>query len=78
MILTTQEVAEELRVSPFAVRKMVERGELVPIAKGVRPLRFALLAVAEAQYRRRTSEETATLDRLADALSCISDEDLSR
>jgi len=78
VILTTQEAADELRVTPFAIRKMVERGELVPISKGARPLRFALLAVAEAQYRRISPTETATLDTLADRLTCIPDEDLSR
>lgn len=78
MILTTAEVAAELRVSPFAVRKMVERGELVPLVPGARPLRFGLLAVAEAQYRRITPTETARLDMLAGQLACIPDEDLSR
>ena len=38
MILTTSEAAEELRVTPFAVRKMVERGELVPVLTGSSPL----------------------------------------
>lgn len=78
MILTTQEAADELRVTPFAIRKMVERGELVPIVPGAKPLRFNLLDVAEAQYRRLTQSETATLDTLATHLSCIPDENLSR
>ena len=78
MILTTEEAAEELRVTPAAIRKMVERGELVPIVPGARPLKFDLLAVAEAQYRRITASERATLDALAERLTCIPDENLSR
>lgn len=66
MILTTSEAAEELRVSAFAVRKMVERGELRPIAANVRPLRFALLDVADAQARRVGEAEASRLDALAE------------
>jgi|DEB19_MinimDraft_2_1074335.scaffolds.fasta_scaffold30356_2 excisionase family DNA binding protein len=65
MILTTSEAAEELRVTPFAVRKMVERGELVPVLTGSSPLRFHLLDVMDAQERRLTEGERATLDVLA-------------
>jgi len=65
MILTTSEAAEELRVTPFAVRKMVERGELVPVLTGSSPLRFHLLDVMDAQERRLTEGERATLDTLA-------------
>lgn len=66
MILTTSEAAEELRVTPFAVRKMVERGELRPAVPGARPLRFHLLDVAEAQARRVSAAEAERLDALAD------------
>ena len=65
MILTTSEAAEELRVTPFAVRKMVERGELVPVLTGSSPLRFHLLDVMDAQERRLSEGERATLDTLA-------------
>ena len=65
MILTTSEAAEELRVTPFAVRKMVERGELVPVLTGASPLRFHLLDVMDAQERRLSEGERATLDTLA-------------
>ena len=65
MILTTSEAAEELRVTPVAVRKMVERGELVPVLTGSSPLRFHLLDVMDAQERRLTECERATLDTLA-------------
>ena len=65
MILTTSEAAEELRVTPFAVRKMVERGALVPVLTGASPLRFHLLDVMDAQERRLSEGERATLDTLA-------------
>ena len=65
MILTTSEAAEELRVTPFAVRKMVERGELVPVLTGSSPLRLHLLDVMDAQERRLSEDERATLDTLA-------------
>ena len=67
MILTTSEAAGELRVTPFAVRKMVERGELVPVIPGARPLRFHLLDVADAQARRVTRREAESLDAIASA-----------
>lgn len=68
MILTTSEAAEELGVTPFAVRKMVERGELRPAVPGARPLRFCLLDVAEAQVARRNSDYLARHDRMAGRL----------
>lgn len=68
MILTTSEAAEELRVTPFAVRKMVERGELVPVLVGSSPLRFHLLDVMDAQERRLSEDERAMLDTLAERL----------
>lgn len=64
MILTTSEAAEELGVTPFAVRKMVERGLLRPAVPGARPLRFCLLDVAEAQVARRDGSYLARHDRL--------------
>lgn len=65
MILTTPEVAEELGVSPFAIRKMVERGDLTPLVPGARPLRFSLLDVADVQIKRRSKAERDRLDTLA-------------
>lgn len=56
-----------LSLTPFAVRKMVERGELKPAIPGARPLRFHLLDVAEAQVRRVSRSEAGRLDALAEA-----------
>lgn len=66
MILTTTEAAEEIGVTPFAVRKMVERGELRPLVPGARPLRFCILAVADAQVRRLREDQRRRLDALAE------------
>lgn len=73
MILTTAEAAEELGVTPFAIRKMVERGELSPLVPGARPLRFGLLDVAEAQARRITAGDRLRLDVLASVLAVRAD-----
>lgn len=69
MILTTAEAAEELGVTPFAIRKMVERGELIPLIPEARPMRFNLLDVADAQDRRIAQEDRDRLDILADMLA---------
>ena len=69
MILTTTEVAAELGVTPFAVRKMVERGDLAPLVPGARPLRFSVRTVADAQVRRMRAGEHARLDELARMLT---------
>jgi DNA-binding transcriptional MerR regulator len=64
MILTTSEAAEELEVTPFAIRKMVERGLLRPAVPGARPLRFRLLDVAEAQVARRDRDYLERHERM--------------
>jgi excisionase family DNA binding protein len=70
VILTTTEVAQELGVTPEAVRKLVQRGVLRPLVPGARPLRFALLDVAEVQVARLGRSERERLDTLAEALTC--------
>lgn len=69
VILTTTEVAQELGVAPDAVRKLVQRGVLRPLVPGARPLRFALLDVAEVQARRMSEADRARLDALAELLA---------
>lgn len=64
MILTTNEAASELGVTPFAIRKMVERRELAPAVPGARPLRFRLVDVWEAQARRVKPADSDRLDTL--------------
>ncbi len=69
MILTTDEAAEHLGLTPSAVRQMVVRGELVPLRRGAKPLRFNLLDVAEAAVRRLSADEHARLDTLAERIA---------
>jgi len=69
MILTTSEAAAELGITPFGVRKLVERGRLAPIAPGAHPMRFRLLDVADAQEQQMTKAMRATLDKLAAVLA---------
>lgn len=73
MILTTQEAADELGVTAFAIRKMVERQELRPMVPGARPMRFHLLDVADAQARRIPLEDRLRLDVLAGILAIQGD-----
>lgn len=68
MILTTEQAADELDVTPGAVRMMVLRGDLSPIVRGARPMRFHLLDVLALGERRLTSRERARLDRLSRVL----------
>lgn len=64
MIVTTDEAATELGVTPSTIRTMVDRKELTPLVPGARPLRFTLTDVWEAQARRVTPQQAARLDAL--------------
>lgn len=65
MILTTDEVADELGVSPARVRQLVMAGELTPCRREARPLRFRLDDVIECAHRRLTRAQQERLDTLA-------------
>lgn len=65
MILTIDEAADEIGVGVGAVRMMVLRGELAPLKRGAKPLRFWLEDVAEAKVRRMGAAERDRLDTLA-------------
>jgi excisionase family DNA binding protein len=52
-LLTPEEVAETLVISPQSVRRLVERGELAAIRVSERRLRFTREDVAEYVTRRR-------------------------
>lgn len=68
MILTAEEAAAELGTTEANVRKLVERGQLVPISPKARSLRFTLLEVARVQVARMSRAEHDALDRLAAVL----------
>ncbi len=66
MTLTTDEAAEVAEVDPSVIRKWVLRGDLEPVRRGARPLRFHYDEVARVQREKRSR---AWLDRHAAAVS---------
>lgn len=67
MIVTTDEAAEIAGVSPATIRQWVVRGDLEPIRRGAKPLRFDYDEVARVQrdkrpgtWRRRHAEARET------------------
>ena len=65
MILTTEEAAHELGVTPARVRQLVMAGDLTPCRREARPLRFRLQDVIECAHRRMSDRERDLLDTLA-------------
>lgn len=53
MTLTTEEAAEQAGVDPSVLRKWVMRGDLEPVRRGARPLRFHYDDVARVQREKR-------------------------
>lgn len=53
MTLTSAEAAEIAGVSDGVLRKWVLRGDLEPVRRGAKPLRFDYDAVAECQRKKR-------------------------
>lgn len=66
MTVTTDEAAELAGVDPSVIRKWVMRGDLEPVRRGARPLRFDYEDVARVQREKRPKawqrrhEEAAT------------------
>ena len=53
MIVTTDEAAELAGVSPVTIRQWVLRGDLEPLRRGAKPLRFHYDEVARVQREKR-------------------------
>lgn len=53
MIVTTDEAAELAGVDPAVLRKWVLRGDLEPVRRGAKPLRFRYDDVARVQCEKR-------------------------
>lgn len=54
MTVTTDEAAELAGVDPAVIRKWVLRGDLEPIRRGAKPLRFHYDDVARVQREKRS------------------------
>ena len=63
LILTTEEAAEQVGVTPATIRQWVMRGHLEPVRRGAHPLRFHLLDVARCHADRQSREYHDTLRR---------------
>lgn len=53
MTVTTDEAAEIAGVDPSVIRKWVLRGDLEPVRRGAKPLRFSYDEVARVQREKR-------------------------
>lgn len=65
MILTIDDVAEQVAVSTATVRSWVRRGYLEPLNRGERPLTFDSAAVWQCVIQRRSPAEQRRLEALA-------------
>jgi excisionase family DNA binding protein len=65
MTVTTEEAAEIAGVSPVTIRSWVLRGDLEPVRRGAKPLRFDYDDVARVQREKRSR---AWRERHADAV----------
>ena len=70
LTVTTTEAAAILGVGEAGVRMMVLRGELEPLCRGTRPLRFWEHHVAEVEHQRRPAEER---DKMVTRLETVID-----
>jgi predicted site-specific integrase-resolvase len=67
MTVTTDEAAELAGIDPAVIRKWVLRGDLEPVRRGARPLRFDYDDVARVQREKRSKAWRARHDAARDA-----------
>ncbi|MCY7286948.1 MAG: helix-turn-helix domain-containing protein [Cryobacterium sp.] len=60
MTVTTDEAATTAGVDPAVIRKWVMRGDLNPVRRGAKPLRFHYDDVAKVQASKRSKAWRAT------------------
>lgn len=67
MTVTTDEAATIAGVDPTTIRKWVMRGDLEPVRRGAKPLRFHYDDVARVQASKRPRRWRERHDRLREA-----------
>jgi predicted site-specific integrase-resolvase len=67
MTVTTDEAAEIAGVDPSVIRKWVLRGDLEPVRRGAKPLRFAYDDVCRVQREKRSKAWRARHEAARDA-----------
>lgn len=63
LILTTEEAAEQVGVTPATIRSWVLRGQLEPVRRGVHPMHFDWLEVSRCHADRKPRSYHDTLRR---------------
>ena len=79
MTVTTDEAAELAGIDPSVIRKWVLRGDLEPVRRGAKPLRFHYEDVCRVQREKRSKAWRARHSVAREAwASCNSPTDMAR
>lgn len=79
MTVTTDEAAELAGIDPGVIRKWVLRGDLVPVRRGAKPLRFHYEDVCRVQREKRSKAWRARHSVARDTWdACIMSSDMAR
>lgn len=78
MIVTTDEAAEIAGVPAATIRKWVMRGDLEPLRRGAKPLRFSYADVAAVQASKRSKAWRARHEAMSDRWASVVGLDMSR
>lgn len=77
MTLTTNEAAAVAGVTPQAIRMWVLSGDLEPVRRGAKPLRFHYEDVARVQWEKRPATwQKRHAEAVSEWLACVAGADL--